>query len=163
MRGRKPKPSALRVLEGNPGKRPINNEPSPEPGIPPAPAHLSEQAKKAWAGVSVKLDKIGVLTEVDDWALEMLCENYAEILDLRAEIKKDGRFQTVTNKNGDTRTVNHPAATQLADAERRFKAMLEQFGLTPSARVRVKANPKSSSPFDRYRARKLSGAGKFLA
>ena len=164
MRGRKPKPSALRVLEGNPGKRPINkNEPEPEPGIPPAPENMSEQAKKAWAAVSVKLDKIGVLTEVDDWALEQLCENYAEILELRAEIKKDGRFQTVTNKNGDTRTVNHPAATQLADAERRFKAMLEQFGLTPSARVRVKANPKTGNPFESYRARKFSGAGRFLA
>ena len=96
-----------------------------------------------------------MLTVVDDWALEQLCENYAEILDLRATIKTEGRFQTVTNKNGDTRTVNHPAASQLADAERRFKGMLEQFGLTPSARTRVKANPKRDDRFERYRARRF--------
>src|SRR6266850_5606886 len=102
MRGRKPKPSALRLLEGNPGKRPIENEPAPDPGIPQSPQHLSDLAKNAWAKVSVKLDKIGILTEVDDWGLEQLCENYAEILELRATIKEKGRFQKVTNKNGDT-------------------------------------------------------------
>ena len=32
-RGRKPKPTALKVLEGNPGKRPLNeNEPIPPKG-----------------------------------------------------------------------------------------------------------------------------------
>ncbi|MEQ8198694.1 MAG: phage terminase small subunit P27 family, partial [Clostridiaceae bacterium] len=31
QRGRKPKPTAIKVLEGNPGKRPLNkNEPKPE-------------------------------------------------------------------------------------------------------------------------------------
>jgi P27 family predicted phage terminase small subunit len=156
MKGRKPKPSALRLLEGNPGKRPINeNEPHPEPGIPPAPEHLSARAKSAWDAISVKLDKVGILTEMDDWALEQLCENYAEIVELREEIKHNGRFQTVTNKLGESRTVNSPAWSQLADAEKRFRGMLEQFGLTPSARTRVKATPRKDFFFERYRARRF--------
>ena len=102
MRGRKPKPSALRLFEGNPGKRSINkDEPAPDPGISAAPEHLSEVAKTAWAAVSIKLDKIGVLTVVDDWALEQLCENYAEILDLRATIKTEGRFRFSTDRRLD--------------------------------------------------------------
>ena len=144
----------MRLLEGNPGKRLLKDEPAPDQGIP-QPPDLSDLAKNAWAKVSVKLDTIGVLTEIDGWGLEQLCENYAEILELSATIKKEGRFQTVTNKNGDTRTVNHPAASQLADAERRFKGMLKQFGLTPSARTRVKANPKRNDCFERYRARRF--------
>jgi len=46
MRGRKPKPSRLRVIEGNPGKRALNTrEPRPAVRIPTCPAHLSPSAK----------------------------------------------------------------------------------------------------------------------
>ena len=40
--GRPPKPTYLKVLEGNPGKRPLNeNEPKPKPSAPKCPAWLS--------------------------------------------------------------------------------------------------------------------------
>lgn len=40
-RGRKPKPTAIKELEGNPGKRPLNaNEPRPERKAPRCPAWL---------------------------------------------------------------------------------------------------------------------------
>lgn len=42
MRRRKPKPTALKVIEGNPRKRPLNQrEPKPVLSIPTCPAHLS--------------------------------------------------------------------------------------------------------------------------
>lgn len=42
MRGRKPKPTHLKLLEGNPGHRPINGaEPKPNPGLPTCP-HSSQ-------------------------------------------------------------------------------------------------------------------------
>ena len=41
QRGRKPKPTALKVLEGNPGKRPLNlYEPTPEGDLPECPEWL---------------------------------------------------------------------------------------------------------------------------
>ena len=47
--GRKPKPTALKRLEGNPGKRPLNAlEPVP-PTVPlQCPRHLLPEAKKEW-------------------------------------------------------------------------------------------------------------------
>ena len=46
-RGRKPKPTALKVLEGNPGKRPLNDrEPVPPKGTLKCPAWLLPEAKK---------------------------------------------------------------------------------------------------------------------
>ena len=47
QRGRKPKPTAMKVLEGNPGGRPLNkNEPKPDKKAPRCPAWLEEEAKK---------------------------------------------------------------------------------------------------------------------
>lgn len=49
QRGRKPKPTALKVLEGNPGKRQLNVvEPKPRNKAPKCPAWLDAEAKKEW-------------------------------------------------------------------------------------------------------------------
>ena len=75
MAGRRPKPTALRLVEGNPGKRAINKkEPKPKRVIPSCPAHLDDSGKVAWGRLSVLLDRRGVLTEADSAALERLSE-----------------------------------------------------------------------------------------
>ena len=49
MAGRKPKPTALKKLEGNPGKRKLNTkEPVPGKGMPDCPKWLLPEAKKEW-------------------------------------------------------------------------------------------------------------------
>ena len=49
VRGRKPKPTALKVLEGNPGHRPLNKkEPMPKGKLPRCPEWLEDDAKKEW-------------------------------------------------------------------------------------------------------------------
>ena len=47
MAGRKPKPAAVKKLEGNPGKRKLNTkEPIPAKGMPACPDWLMPEAKK---------------------------------------------------------------------------------------------------------------------
>ncbi len=134
----RPKPSHLKLVRGNPGKRAVNKrEPKPRREIPSPPAHLSDRGKVAWGKVSVILDRMGVLTEADAFALEMLCETYADILDARENLQ-GGRYQTVITKSGDSMERARPALSDLQDADRRFRAWLVEFGLTPSARSRVK-------------------------
>lgn len=42
-KGRKPKPTAMKMLEGNPGKRPLNlKEPVPEKKLPKCPDWLED-------------------------------------------------------------------------------------------------------------------------
>src|SRR4026208_199894 len=49
MRGRRPKPTRLKVLTGNPGKRPLNaNEPRPEIVTPDCPIELGPVARREW-------------------------------------------------------------------------------------------------------------------
>lgn len=48
-RGRKPKPTAMKELEGNPGKHPLNtSEPKPTKKAPACPKWLEPEAKKEW-------------------------------------------------------------------------------------------------------------------
>lgn len=77
-RGRKPKPTHLKMLAGNPGKRPLNtNEPKPEGGFPACPERLQGKARDAWERFSQELSQCGVGTKLDATALEFLCEAYA--------------------------------------------------------------------------------------
>ena len=66
-RGRKPKPTALKVLEGNPGRRPLNkNEPKPKGKKKlQCPSYFNAEAKKEWRRLSKVLIEMGVLTEFD--------------------------------------------------------------------------------------------------
>ena len=65
-RGRKPKPTALKLLEGNPGKRPINeHEPIPPKGTVKCPTWLEPEAKKEWKRLAPSLEAMGVLTQAD--------------------------------------------------------------------------------------------------
>src|SRR5688500_15568802 len=79
MKGRRPTPPALRVLRGNPRKRPINaGEPRPGP-LPPGlapPAWLAPDAAGEWRRLAAVLEPLGVLTETDADALAAYCEAF---------------------------------------------------------------------------------------
>ena len=77
MRGRKPKPTHLKVLEGNPGRRPINGaEPKPAGDLPTCPAHLGPSAKAEWKRLARDLNRIGLLTMADRAALAVYCQSW---------------------------------------------------------------------------------------
>jgi phage terminase small subunit len=70
MNGRKPKPTHLKLVTGNPGRRPLNDcEPQPEIALPPVPPELCDDAKLEWDRVSFELHRAGLLTKVDRAAL----------------------------------------------------------------------------------------------
>lgn len=55
--GRKPKPTAIKVLEGNPGKRELNEyEPKPAKKAPRCPSWLEDEAKKEWKRTAKQLE-----------------------------------------------------------------------------------------------------------
>ena len=77
-RGRKPTPTAIKELEGNPGKRKLNeNEPKPEKKAPSCPKWLDKEARKEWHRLAKKMEAIGILTEVDMAAFAAYCQSYA--------------------------------------------------------------------------------------
>lgn len=70
MRGRRPKPTRLKVLTGNPGKRPLNQtEPRPEITVPDCPIELGEVARREWNRLVGELAALKLLTNFDRAAL----------------------------------------------------------------------------------------------
>ena len=64
--GRQPKPTLLKLVEGNSDDRAINEtEPKPRREIPSCPAHPDHSVKVAWGRLLVLRDRMGVLIDVD--------------------------------------------------------------------------------------------------
>lgn len=136
-RGRKPKPTALKLLEGNPGKRPINeNEPIPPKGSVKCPTWLEPEAKKEWKRLAPSLEAMGVLTQADLTAFAGYCQAYARWREAEEFISQHGSiFQT---PSGYVQQV-----PQVSIAQQNLKIMqsfCSEFGLTPATRTRIIAN-----------------------
>ena len=78
MRGRKPLPSNVVRLRGNPGKRRLNDaEPKPAARMPACPACLGEVASKEWLRLGKELAELGLLTGLDRNLLAAYCQAHA--------------------------------------------------------------------------------------
>src|SRR5690606_36938676 len=90
-KGRKPKPTNLKVLEGNPGKRPLNqNEPKPKPIRPKCPTWLDKEAEKMWRSLAPELESLHLLTIIDVAALAAACQRWYTYVHCEKVIQEDG-------------------------------------------------------------------------
>ena len=128
------KPTVLKVLEGNPGKRPITpNEPKPAPVAPPMPDDLAPKARAFWEHTVPQLEKLGLATEVDGPALELLSVHYAVAVEAARLIEEQG----IMAKGRHRQDIKHPALQTLRDHSSSFLRYLTQFGMTPASRSRL--------------------------
>ena len=143
VRGRKPKSTALKELEGNPGHRALNaNEPTPDRRAPRCPSWLEDEAKKEWKRMGVVLEQYGLLTDMDMAAFSGYCQAYARWKEAEEFITQHGTM--VRTPNGYLQQV-----PQVSIAQTNLKILLrfcEQFGLTPSARSRIVAGEGAADP-----------------
>ena len=73
VRGPVPTPTKIRMLNGNPSRRPLPaNEPQFASGIPDRPYGMSAAARKQWDALVGEMASSGVLRRVDGGALAML-------------------------------------------------------------------------------------------
>ena len=151
MKGRKPKPTKLKIVDGNPGRRPLNEaEPDPEKEIecPSPPKHLGEVAKAEWNRMAPELHSIGLLTKIDMAALEAYCTAYARWLEAESEIKESGMIVHAPSGY----PIQTPYLSIANKAIEQMKALLTEFGMTPSSRSRISvgSKKKKSSEWDGF-------------
>lgn len=146
MRGRRPKPTRLKILTGNPGKRPLNpGEPRPQPEAPECPSELGPVARREWERLVGELSKLKMLTQLDRAALASYCGAYALWAEAMEAIQKYGTM--VKSPSG------YPMQSPyVAIANRQAELMMRiatEFGFTPASRSRISTpSPSQSSLFD---------------
>lgn len=141
-RGPQPKPSELNRLAGHPGHRPINAEeprPDPAPSVAP-PTWLAGEARAVWSEVAPELHRLHLLSKIDVSAFAAACRWWAIYRQADRALR---RGLLVHNKaNG---KIKNP---YVDIAHKAFAAAVDvfvRFGVTPSARVALKApTPRSA-------------------
>lgn len=148
MAGRPPKPTALKLVQGNPGKRAISkSEPDPEYlNDLTAPAFLAQSAAVVWDEVVPHLRRAKLLTHLDVPMLAMGCVAIAQYR--TAASCADSalvKSKQVEIDDGGVAEVGEHVNPWLIVQSMSFKqamAVFQQFGMSPAARTRIAVNPQ---------------------
>ena len=133
---RKPKPTALRLIEGNRGRRPFNKrEPKPRPVVPKCPRHLNDAAKVEWKRIAKTLHKLGLLTEIDGGQLALYCQAWGRWIEAEDELKKHSTIVKAPNSGW---PIQSPYLAVANKAMEQMQRALSEFGMSPASRARVR-------------------------
>jgi len=156
MRGRKPQPTELKKLQGNPGKRPLNTRepvmPEADPSFDAPPVELASDLVAAgeWQRLAPILRKSKTVTEADRGALLSLCQQWSRYLEANKSVATAG--MVVRSPSG------YPMPNPyIAIANRALSMCVKlwaELGLTPSSRSRVTSvgDDSAGDPFAEFDA-----------
>lgn len=137
MRGRKPKPTAVKEMAGNPGKRALNKkEPKPDKQIPTCPDHLKGVARQEWERIAKELFALGIISKLDRASLAICCTAYADYVKACEKLETEGEV-IISDKGGAYQNPWMAIKKRSMDQVVKFYA---EFGMTPSGRSRVKVD-----------------------
>lgn len=151
-RGPLPKPTALKALEGNAGKRPLDLTAgvNPKIEIPTPPRHLGKEARKEWLRITPLLEELGLISGLDRAALALYCQAAGRLAEL--ETAFNGKVALLVAKGVDYADAVYECSysvtpsgyaqqsviVQLIGKHReQLNRYLMHFGLSPAARGRV--------------------------
>lgn len=134
------KPSVLKLLAGNPGKRPLN-EHEPDPALLDdlkPPTGLDRFGKQAWNENAPLLRDLGLLTVIDRNSLASYCMAYSRW--------RNGNIALARSKPAydNYRQI----AVTVEKAEQAMRLLAGEFGMSPSSRSRLSVTPQG--PLDEF-------------
>ncbi len=136
--GPSPKPTKLKRLAGNPGKRPLNDG-EPQFRVPQrmlrAPDYLDEDGQAVWREMGKMLLDAGLFTVVDRYALGMWCASTARWQLSERMIRETGG-PVIESSEGNL--VQNPWLWTANAAWEQMRKMFGEFGLTPAERSRLR-------------------------
>lgn len=144
--GRKPTPTALKLVKGNPGKRAVNKkEAKVDLARPMPPEFLNDDAKVEWGRVVDKLYSAGLMTELDRSVLAAYCQAYGRWAQAERALARMAERDTVNSalmvKTTNGNAVQNPLVGTANKAKADMVRYALEFGMSPSARSKVNATP----------------------
>jgi len=150
MRGRKPKPAAQQIAEGDPAKRGVHKldamratESRATRGLRECPKHLKGVARTVWRFWARELEQMNLDCRPDGPMLEGACVAYQTYVELYELIETQGKLVAKKERNPQTGQMEvvdvrpHPAMHVRDRALMQMKAFCSEFGFSPISRARL--------------------------
>jgi len=136
-RGPPPLPSTMKRARGTlRADRESPAEPQGTPGVPDPPRGLDARERSEWTSLGERLALMGVLQKEQVEALELLVRAKVRYLRLAAKVREMGEVLSDAKGN----LYRNPHAIAMEKAEVEYRRLLLEFGLTPAAATRVRAD-----------------------
>ncbi len=153
--GRPPKPTSLKLLQGNPGKRRLNkDEPEFDPANPAPPEVLDEEARTEWYRLIGGLRRSGVLTESDTATFAAYCMAFSRWVQAERALQRMREADPVMNglmlKTSNGNIVQNPMVGLANTAMRDMAKFAGELGITPASRSRVTKGKPTSATGNRF-------------
>lgn len=155
LRGPAPKPNVVKMLMGNPGKRPLNLDEGiiPDTEIPGAPEWLNKDARLEWRRIGPELERLGLISKIDRSALALYCQTWGQLcqaersfssLQRRAGIKAralrddedDAMMEPFVHRTSEDVVKESGLFGVIFKLRESVNKYLGAFGLSPSSRSR---------------------------
>ena len=147
-----PKPTALKLIAGNPGKRALNLSDGVNPRIliPSIPKHLGKAAVKEWRRITPILEELGLVSGLDVAALSLYCQSYGRLVELetafnaKVAVQVDAGVEIYDAVLATSIGITPSGYQQqsvivllIRSHREEVNRYLAHFGLSPAARARV--------------------------
>lgn len=122
-------------------------KPAPASDLKPPRGRLSKHARRLWVDLAPSLESLGLLTEADLAAFELLCDHYGFAVEAAAILRDEGlvvKEPAAFDDEGNPtawKSKKNPAAQIFRENSVAFRMLAGEFGLTPSARARLDVEP----------------------
>jgi P27 family predicted phage terminase small subunit len=150
LKGRKPKPTARQIAEGDPRQRGVHkldeklaSEPAATKGLPACPPHLAGRARSVWKFWAEELEAMDLDRRPDAMMLEGACVNFARAVEADILVQIEGLVivtEIHSNKAGEVISIKkrkNPAVEISSKAWMIVRAFCSEFGLSPVSRTRL--------------------------
>lgn len=149
-RGPKPKPTALRLLDGGRTETRTNEPVFTTPAeMPEPPYYLNAEAAEEWRRVIADLYSTGVYTNVDQTMLAAYCMAFSRWVRAEQDLEKMAAMDPTTHgmmmKTSNGNAIQNPLVGVASTARRDMQRLAAEFGLTPSSRTQLSVDPNAAT------------------
>ena len=152
--GGQPKPTKLKILEGNPGRRKLHQEPDMSSDMPDPPETVKDDAYalQEWNRLALGLHVLGLLNNADAATFGAYCTSYSRWRNAEEQLQKTAREEgALAALVQITKHGNCIQNTLVGVANKAMRDMMKyagEFGLTPVARAKLAVDPAKKNKFE---------------
>lgn len=139
MRGRKPTPTALKLVQGVENRRINDDEPQPDEGVPVCPSK-NRRVREVWDYTMKQLQAMRTITMADRDNLHAYCQAVVLFEDATKILETEGLMSGAASSG---RQMQHPATKIQASAMMNMRSLANEFGLTPAARTKIRVGDQT--------------------